>query len=432
MFAEWVEFGAAILCGLLTLICPGFLLFKVAGFRWFQALVFAPIGSVSLCAILSILYSLAGISSSPISLTFFPIVCLIGALVLIRRFGGKRVCFEGQFEISSLSLVLYVALGIAFAIVYFVKPLDGPSSFLQLYDNAYHLNAITSFVETNDFSSLSVSLYPDMSPSQTPFKAEGAFYPSAWHAEAALIVQLCSCSVPVAVNALNFALISVCYPLSFLALMSVLFSGNRKIILYGVVFFLSFSVFPWSFLHIGPQYPNMAGLLLLPSVVALFLLITQGGKDKRAFVVEVAIFLFLCAGLALIHPNTIFTAIVFLVPYCVYRIFSVASWSMAKRCFVSVGFLLMVGCVWFAFLQASFMESVLSVYWKSQYSIGDAIGMALNASYEKGSSQVLLGLVVVGGILQTVIWKKYLWISDRKSTRLNSSHEIPSRMPSSA
>ena len=42
---------------------------------------------------------------------------------------------------------------------------------------------------------------------------------------------------------------------------------------------------------------------------------------------------------------------------------------------------------------------------------------------------VCLGVVFSSGLILMVQW----WIArDRKSTRLNSSHEIPSRMPSSA
>ena len=39
---------------------------------------------------------------------------------------------------------------------------------------------------------------------------------------------------------------------------------------------------------------------------------------------------------------------------------------------------------------------------------------------------------VLGTKFSTISYIVYLLIGDRKSTRLNSSHEIPSRMPSSA
>ena len=50
---------------------------------------------------------------------------------------------------------------------------------------------------------------------------------------------------------------------------------------------------------------------------------------------------------------------------------------------------------------------------------------------------VLIGVVVsgvvVGGVVLIGFVVRYRdWETDRKSTRLNSSHEIPSRMPSSA
>ena len=45
----------------------------------------------------------------------------------------------------------------------------------------------------------------------------------------------------------------------------------------------------------------------------------------------------------------------------------------------------------------------------------------------------LLGQIPLGACLGVAWGGKYRdWETDRKSTRLNSSHEIPSRMPSSA
>ena len=42
----------------------------------------------------------------------------------------------------------------------------------------------------------------------------------------------------------------------------------------------------------------------------------------------------------------------------------------------------------------------------------------------------LFGIVFLSLCAVVTVWS--VWNSDRKSTRLNSSHEIPSRMPSSA
>ena len=49
--------------------------------------------------------------------------------------------------------------------------------------------------------------------------------------------------------------------------------------------------------------------------------------------------------------------------------------------------------------------------------------IALQKSYHSGTVVVVMACVMAG---------IYLWIVDRKSTRLNSSHPNPSRMPSSA
>ena len=56
----------------------------------------------------------------------------------------------------------------------------------------------------------------------------------------------------------------------------------------------------------------------------------------------------------------------------------------------------------------------------------------------KRTTYILIGLfvaglcVLVGGMFMIFLFRKAIHFQDRKSTRLNSSHKVQSRMPSSA
>ena len=64
-----------------------------------------------------------------------------------------------------------------------------------------------------------------------------------------------------------------------------------------------------------------------------------------------------------------------------------------------------------------------------KFSKGDVVCRVLPSGIMVGSFMVVVESI--GGVCTTV--EPYRdWETDRKSTRLNSSHEIPSRMPSSA
>ena len=67
---------------------------------------------------------------------------------------------------------------------------------------------------------------------------------------------------------------------------------------------------------------------------------------------------------------------------------------------------------------------------------GDILKIISRDNYRKDITTTTEGKIILIDqckiILETTKTKYRDWETDRKSTRLNSSHEIPSRMPSSA
>ena len=59
-------------------------------------------------------------------------------------------------------------------------------------------------------------------------------------------------------------------------------------------------------------------------------------------------------------------------------------------------------------------------------------GFLIGATSRQGLRKFLLVTSIIADVGCLVLFKYFNFFRDRKSTRLNSSHEIPSRMPSSA
>ena len=71
-----------------------------------------------------------------------------------------------------------MAVGCLVTLYLFIMPLNGPESYVQEFDNAFHLNVIQAFVESGRFSVLQATTFPTM-----PLQPGGdiAYYPAAWH-----------------------------------------------------------------------------------------------------------------------------------------------------------------------------------------------------------------------------------------------------------
>ena len=64
--------------------------------------------------------------------------------------------------------------------------------------------------------------------------------------------------------------------------------------------------------------------------------------------------------------------------------------------------------------------------------LGVDISMQAGTKYIGGHSDIMFGTISANAKAWPIITENIRLLGDRKSTRLNSSHEIPSRMPSSA
>lgn len=397
-------FGVVVCVGILFI--PGFLLLDALGCPKSLAISLAPCISILECVVSGVFFGLIGISVS-----WWAVVLPGVALGLVCLYFSKMgtslqpqcESWKLSFEVSSWkSLALFLCISLVVTFVLFLKPLDGPESIVQEFDNAYHLNLIQTFLNIGRFSTLQTALGAD-----APVQPLGgiSFYPAAWHIIAALSADAVGASAAMAENIANTVFLGFVYPVSICAYLSVVFKTNRRVLLCAALLFMAFSAFPWGFLVAGPLYSNFAAMALLPAAMALLLVVIEMFPSRAAVVPGlVSCACFFSAALA--QPNVLFTGAILLVPYLfshIARLFS------GKRVWlVRAGVALCGIILWLLLRHFPILTSVVNNAW-SPY-VGNkfqAIFDYISLGFRNSVAQPELATLVFVGIFYLVCARKW-------------------------
>lgn len=395
----WTTFFCGCVLVLLVLYIPGLIQLLAAKCKAAHAVVFAPILSIFESSIVGVIFGFVGVSVSGamlIGVVMGVAVAISCLLCVFKKRDSKkyRDLFSGS-EISWKNISLYVLFAVLVVGYYFVRTLDGPESFVQEFDNAFHLNLIQAFSESGRYSVLQATTFPAL-PIQP--LADLSYYPAAWHVLAAVCGNALGASAQMAENFTNTVLLSVVFPVSMCSFVSIVFRETPKVVPYCGLFVLAFAAFPWGFLVAGPLYSNLAAFAVLPAVMYCFISMLNGASRREA----AARFVLLIIGvatLAIMQPNAVFTAVVILVPYCVVKIFLhfKAIEQPAKGVVFSVGFLVISLLVWTALRHVGMFQSVVNYTWIPYATMQQAIFDFLDLGYRNAVAQPFLaGLVLVG------------------------------------
>lgn len=418
-----IDFVIAVLCTLFVLYIPGMLLVMSFRVKPIFSFAIAPIVSIVCYEFIGIAFSLVGVSYSW-TVSFVPLSCVAAACFVISLavFRRKSDVENGRNKTKTtarewMTFCLYIAMGLAVGVYTFVSVIDVDQSFMQAWDNAWHISLIRTFLDTGAYSPLATTAYPD---SVSPLDGStSSFYPAAWHLIAAMIVDLTQCPITLSANAVNYVFATVVYPSGVYALLSVLFGNDAKKLFWGSLASVAFAAFPWLLLTFGPLFPNLASLALMPVVSALFISLFEKGSRRSDRAIRLVLFVLGGVALALIQPNTVFSCAVFLAPFCIYEIVK----SVYGHCgggakgvmfatAAGMGFFFFVAAIWIALHGASFMQPTVTFNWASYASKSQAVINALSLGYVRMlAAQPLLAAFVLLGVLYTLYRKKYLWIS---------------------
>ena len=290
----------------------------------------------------------------------------------------------------------------------------GPEAFSQSLDNSFHMNAIRWIQEHGDASSLTLGAVS--AADQQP-----AFYPAGWHDFVSLIYSTMGTSIATATIVTVLLAAGILWPCSLVALSLSIPKLRRLQALAIPALTCGFAAFPGLLLRWGVLFPNLLGYALVPSFVALMVCLVQ--VMVRG---EYAALLSLClaalvgvAGLALVHPNAVVSAVVFALPLVLAGV----AWVVRSRELASrqkwVGSallgLVILGCVgawWFLRPGASASNT-----WEPMLTEGEALYQFLflglenaNQLRDRFNPSYLAGFLALWGAGYLLYKRRNLWL----------------------
>lgn len=445
----WLEFFQSVVVIIALLYVPGVILLHASGMPKPWALVSAPLVS---CALFFIEGEIFSALNFPIPLAVMVLVpLLIAALVNGYVFyvapknkedlrGEKPVKSKETLtgkqltspvpaficeELPLWTLLLYVAIGLLTVGFLFLPTLPSASSFVQGWDIVHHLDVTQAMIESQKYSSIHYDFYSTVEASITPWEpGTSGFYPSGWNIIVALTTQLVSTTVPIAGNALNFVSAAIIFPLSICSVIAKVLPKHRIALISGAFVCLAFFVFPWSLLIYGPIFPNTVAFCVMPSIWWVFMQMTRSKTPKHDLIWLIVMFVLGLITLFILHPSTIFSSIVVLLPWSFARIGEskrrvVLFGKQIKPVTLAYVFFIFALVIWSVFYYVLIVRGVALNFWWSAYSsLQDAILHALGMdfiglSYAGGelvSPQPVLSICVLVGAVWTFKHKQARWM----------------------
>lgn len=408
----WFEFWAAVFVGTVFAFLPGLLIARGIGLPRIPSVAVSPIIGLLCYCVVAIGYDGLGIWTFGWNL-FIPLLAISVVVYVLGRFARRRkgcragssVALRRRILSSEYMYVgLYALVGLASAIYVFLMPLSTPDCSTATFDDATHVAIVRSFVETGNYSSLSVNCEYDL-----PLAPSSLYYPAAFHLLAASIISLTGAPILVGINAGLFICCAFFYTTGCLFLISVLFRGNKWYLLSGAFFAVAFVAFPWHLLEFGRLISNLLAFTFVPAMFALVLELFGTDVARTQRIRAAAILL---AGIALTlftQPNASFTLLVFSFPYVAYRIWQqpvkspgrYATTIRLARVGAFVAFVIVFLAV--CYVSPPFYD-VTHFRWDSRVSISQAVINVLLQGTWLGPYSPVLGILVMAGCVYC-IWK---------------------------
>ena len=408
----WDMLCAATLTLALFLYLPPYLLLRSFKSRRGFALAAAPLVASSVYSLEAIIYAKLGMASSWVSIVV-PLAIVAAILFAIRtaweRSHPKKAPEAFGMHLPRARMGLFLAAGMAACALFYILPMGSVDALICGNDIVHHISLNRAFVETGNWSTLETTTTPG---------SGGAFYPSLWSLLAALPMSALGTSSIVASHATNIIIVATIFPLSSCLLAESLFEGKPiAICLMGVLSFAFFG-FPWEmFLRKTLLYPNALGFALMPGFLACFMLAFEpAGKAAKA---KSAALTFAGLGaICLAHPNTFFTAAVFVYAFLLHRMLrplgpdGSTKRPLRTRAIAAIAITCAFAAAWVALSQAPFLQSIASNphnMGTKQFLIGGLARIAVLKSPHLGT-QAVFALFVAAGFLSLLRKGERHWI----------------------
>lgn len=379
---------------------------------------YAPLLTFALVAVSAIVLGKTGIAWSLISFVSVAAVMVAAAAGLMwlvgRRWPALASASWPGNDVPVAWPVVGAVLG-GFLVLHMTEDMVyGPEAFSQSLDNSFHMNAIRWIQEHGDASSLTMGAV-------SAADQEPTFYPAGWHDFVSLIYSTTGTSIATATIVTVLLAAGILWPCSLVAFSLSIPKLRRLQALAIPAIIGGFAAFPGLLLRWGVLFPNLLGYALLPTFVALMAHLVQA-LLRREFSVLLSLglsALVSIAGLALVHPNAVVSAVVFALPMLLAGVVQVSrSHELALRQ-KWVGSLLLVGvsigCVgaWVVLRP----DNAASSSWFPILSEGDALYQFLFLGLENGNQlgdtfnpSHVVGFLALWGVGYLLYKRRNLWL----------------------
>ena len=297
MTQNWTPAIFPALVAALLLVVPGLIVNLGLGARGFDALGLAPLSSLGVLAIATLMVpSVVGRWSLAAVVMSFALILLFAVLgrLVIAWWSGRRGPGRPALPVRSLwrevlghrtprlwwmsqpwrprrrTTWWLVSAGLAAALVAvnFVHGVNGPDMPSQTIDAGFHYNAVLAVMHSG---------FPDGGHvGAASGAAATAWYPPLWHDLTALTSALTGVNVAIGANAVGWAIGGVVWPLSMVWLCSRILPHARLITTLALGLCTgAITLFPYLLLSYGVLWPNVLSLAAMPAGIALTLMVMR-------------------------------------------------------------------------------------------------------------------------------------------------------------
>ncbi|GLZ40636.1 DUF6541 family protein [Actinokineospora sp. NBRC 105648] len=400
-----------VLVVLLAFWLPGLVLGTAIRLRGWTLAAIAPaltFGGVSLGVVffgkLGITWNLLTVAA------WFVGLSALGALVvwLVARRSPAEPVEEYETELSPRRLTtgghlvigLGVAAGIGVGVLTFLRGIGNLNWLNQDWDAPFHANAIRWIAEHGNASPSGLGTIANL-PAQSDY-----FYPDTYHALLSLVLDRVGIDMP---HLLNFGAMAgvIAWPLGVAAL-GVAWRMPSVGVAAAAAVSTWFGTFPYDSLWRGPLWPYVAGIALVPAVLAAVRLLFVGRGVGGPIAIALA-----TAGLVGLHTSIAFV----LAGYFAVILLTVLirlepiDWARSWKPLVGTAVLGMVFVVILVLPSLYNAAGVTSAIWPSEATPAEAFGQFVLFSPSSAFPQWWLGIPAAIGLILMFRHRSMVWLA---------------------
>lgn len=268
---SWLEALPAVAVAIVLFVVPGAPFALLLGLRGASFAGVAVAASVGIVGVASIVAPLVGLGWSLLPVGIVAVLAALAALAM-RRWSRRPDSPDAGRWSELLPTAAGVAAGAALILATLLPGMGSPRNPSQTYDAIFHLNAVRWIVDTGDASPLHMTM-------TTP-GASSSFYPTTWHAFAALTMQSTGSGPVVTADSLALVVAAFVWPLACVFLVRMLFGARPVLLALAGALAAGFAAFPYLLAWYGVLYPNSLAIALVPVALGSLAGMLRGGAHR--------------------------------------------------------------------------------------------------------------------------------------------------------